>query len=499
VFKPSARVKIIRPVYKKGHTIFRPFPALTPDRKKYEPYRNSADDSDFGFWLVSVPAVKFAGISDTFTMLLFNPMDKKTGTLASNPYVVFQTNLTQAMKTGDYPDPKWSKFIPKPTESDFKMAVKKPQHLVFMQGLVYAHEGQCVCVKGSKPLGANDGDMPTLIEMSDSTRKSFETKFNLREQQWTGADEDYENAFKYGDITHPKKGRFLVIYNPQVEEYGPEDQRRLDEARKNKEGYSTCILRRYKDRQKVYTPNLIGNEEFDDDIVKKNWVEWFDVFNFLPVEEQCAAIARGFKEMPKMLQFAWQGHPEFLTAEVRGILSAKKSVDMGVPDASDDDDDEEEDRKVTKKGRKDADDEFEDDDEVDHRQVDDDDDDADDDDDSDDDDFDDEDDDDDDDLDDDDDDLDDEDDTDADDEDSDDEDDDEKEAEDASTDDLDDDEEEDDVRTKMAAAKKAASNSSARDAIANKGKKAAPPSKKASKPAVTPPAKKPTTKRKPSR
>lgn len=90
---------------------------------------------------------------------------------------------------------------------DKPRAVKRPKDHGFIQGVLFRHGETSLYAKPKFPV--------CLILGPAALRALLET-MNTRNEQFSGASDDYAGMFAPGDITHIAQGRLLSFYNPSV-------------------------------------------------------------------------------------------------------------------------------------------------------------------------------------------------------------------------------------------------------------------------------------------
>lgn len=330
-------IQVVRMQGAKGPMWIRIFPTLrSDDPKKFEPIRYSTDPQDFTQWMLRVPAARYCGVEggQRFTAFLHMPStDSSYDPWQVNPYHVLYGSARRAFKRGRFSEsrrwnPDWNSIV-----NGRDAGLRSPDALCVAQGLVYENGQDKYFKQNGIALGEGTQDGTIIIQMTKSAGEALFNALELPNEKWNGAGDDWENAYKYGDIIAPKQGRFVCIHDPDAfpkEEILPSKKPRVGRAKdrnakKDFTSYSVIIRKTYESRGQKVSPSLADKT----DMLRKRIRFWPDVLRIPSHEELAAWIAHGFKPVPKLLIFAWQDHPEFLTDEVSGILNARKvaSVD----------------------------------------------------------------------------------------------------------------------------------------------------------------------------
>ncbi len=350
--------------FKEGPMVFRPFPHMDfkEPQNKLQPGRLSPEPKSYSQWIVKCRAVTFTGLPDCDRVsFLLYPPGTEDDEKRKNPYLMFYDTCSKAKKSARFGNGKkwdsdWNKFFEgKKGEGE---PFKEASYVYFCQGAVWC-SGAKDFMEGdrSKPLGLGSKDRLPIIQVPLSAGIGLMNLFDREKDKFDGdAEEDFSLPFTFGDPV----GKFLAkkqvvsggwifkVFNPKVTKIKPADNNSYDgppkEGQAAKIGYCVELLKEYEHNGTTYTPRL------DSDDVKQVFEKsqfWFDdskskepgVLRFAPFEEQMVWIAKAFKTAPKMVTWAFSEKEEYLTDEVKGILSARAS--MVVPGDGDDEGDDE--------------------------------------------------------------------------------------------------------------------------------------------------------------
>lgn len=340
------QVEVVKPSFDKGSTVFRPFPMLcAEDPSKCDPPRYSADELDFTDWLRDYPVASFVGTASMKTFILYDPKDQ-TYERNSNPYVIFANNIINGVKKEGAGKGRWNSFVPGMSS---KPKVKWPTTMYMMQGLCFQN-GEKIYVLDGPPRGAGKEDKPLILQATKSVGDALIKKLDIPNPKFRGAEDDYENMFKFGDPVSFEHGRFLHIFNPDkanaaeaASAKGPQKGTwDVGKARKGEgdggsqmSSYEVKLTRKFTVGKTVYEASL----EDKADYFRKRIVWWDDVVRIPTHEELCIFIAQAFSDFPKMLEYAWADYPEFFSSDVKKIMKSRTSAQsVDVPGDEDEED-----------------------------------------------------------------------------------------------------------------------------------------------------------------
>lgn len=354
----NADVALVRPKFNSsGPLVFRPLPCLDEDGNIMSS-RHSASPFDFTDWVRKYPVAKYVGIGEPenhVTFLLYDSSDDDPTLKSKNPYVILQRALWRAKEEGSLPTAKWLPLI-----DGRNKAIPKPDEMIFMQGLIFENNEESF---GRAPRGIRKEDRTQIIQLPKSAGNSLLKDLNLINEDYENDDENWEEMFINGDPVALESGRFFMVYN--AKKYSPDahegrisrpdgdddvdidwsansnDRKRGDDD-DGERGYSAKVVKRYVCKDGKLSAKLVSQEERVKQLIRS----WDEILHVPSLEEICVILARTFSTVPKILLFGWQDHPEFLSDEVKGLLSSRTQVSTSkteeAPFGDDDDDDEDE-------------------------------------------------------------------------------------------------------------------------------------------------------------
>jgi hypothetical protein len=361
-----ATVNLVKPKYKDGPMVFRPFPHLSYEdpENQLQPGRSSGEPGAYTHWHIKVKCAYFVGTDDPKTFILYHPkdaQDKKN----SNPFMVFYWAAKRAYDSGAFGtgqswDPQWNKLFKGTKKEGAK--IDKPANVYFFQGAVYTNGDRNYMEEKDreKPYGLGPNDDLTVIQAKGSGGGSAIEVLDRTLDEYEGDPEtDFNAPFEFGDPVGKflaKKrvvagGVFIEIFNPKVTKIEGANSS-WDGKIADVQGYEAAILKEFELNGTTYKPRL---DTSDVDFIFNKCQFWFDdekskekgLLNIASDEEQAVWLAQAFRSVPKLVSYAFSERDELLTDDVKGILAAR--VSSVVPG----EDDEEEEDKGKKKVKKD--------------------------------------------------------------------------------------------------------------------------------------------------
>jgi len=353
------RVNLLRPRYNEGIMVFRAWPALLPEdpENMLENGRVTPNDRGQGNWIRRMPTADYIGLPDgdceKATFILYRPGDKPAR--QRNPYRLFYFACKAANDAGEFGngrawDSKWNKLMKGSKKGG--AAIQRPKNRWFIQGEVYVNGDKDYMEDRELPLGADEDDDLTIIQLPDSGGENIMGLLDVRKKVWDGDEEAIPSLpFVYGDpcgIFDPEAGvvnggLLMTIFNPKkvksIKKHTSWDGKIADV-----QGYEAAVAKSFKHDGEVYRADLDAERTLR---VFEKWQFWMPdpdqedpdpadgILYVMPEEEQCLRIARAFKKIPKLLRFAWADHPEFFTEEVKAVLAER--VTAAMPGSDDED------------------------------------------------------------------------------------------------------------------------------------------------------------------
>lgn len=388
----SVRLENLR-CYTGGKTVLRVWPMLDPEdpsNRLLNGRLSAIDMAGLGGMSVSEPAytIQYAGIKrDTphfggngeFQQCSYIIARNKSSvyegvTFWNEPYVKLYMTVKKAFEGKDFGyggvyDAKWNGLMSAKmpalgafTQKYFVIAsvYENGDSLdLLREHISYKQQGKDVSKdipRNGIPLGEGENDPLVIIPMSVSAGRNLLKLCCIEKQEWTGDEQANPSLpFKYGDPTGifdaktgtVKGGLFFTIYNPTKEVVDKHSTFAGGATSKMAVEYEAAVSTKYSGPNGVMTPDL--NSAQVDHILSKNVFLWKEnagdpadsyLLHEPTIEERCVLIAKAFRQVPKLLEFGWMSHPEYLNFDaVAGILN-NRVVTSGVANMVEEDSEE---------------------------------------------------------------------------------------------------------------------------------------------------------------
>ena len=353
------KVQLVRPTYKKGFLVVRPWPALSmAGDGVLLSGRKTAEERWYNDWLIKVPVCKFVGTVFPVSFILYAPWRKEEDRM-NNPYNVLFYNALKAFKStrfgsGRTWDGSWNLIMNKQGGTAGGAKMTKSTHVWYMQATVYANGDRAYTGADRQvALGEHASDPLQVVQISNEAGENMIRICDTKRTDANGVPTAFDETrnlsinYRYGDPTGVydpvtatiKGGLFLSFYNPKVSTFATVHTS-FGGTISNMQGYECGVQRSYKGiRGNTYSADLSAVQVKH---IQNQAQYWFDDANdatakgllHIPsVDEQCLLLARAFRDVPLLLEYAWFDHPEFLTQDVLAVLREKQAAVM--PGAAD--------------------------------------------------------------------------------------------------------------------------------------------------------------------
>lgn len=369
--------------YTGGKTVLRIWPMLDPEdpsNKLLNGRLSAIDMAGLGGMSISEPAytVQYAGIKkDTphfgntseFQQCSYIIARNKNSTYEgvtfwNEPYVKLYQTVKKAFEGKDFGyggiyDQRWNSLMSAKmpalgpfTQKYFVIAsvYENGDSLdLLREHISYKQQGKDVSKdipRNGIPLGEGSNDPLIVLPVSLSAGRNILKLCCIEKPEWTGNEiANPAIPFKYGDPTGiyeakngtVKGGLFFTIYNPTKEVVDKHSTFAGGATSKMAVEYEAAVSTKYQGPSRVMTPDL--NADQVDHVLSKNVFLWKEnatdpadsyLLHEPTIEERCVLIAKAFRQVPKLLEFGWMSHPEYLNFDaVAGILN-NRVVTSGV-------------------------------------------------------------------------------------------------------------------------------------------------------------------------
>ena len=285
------------------------------------------------------------------------------------PYAAFYDACKNAFKAGQFGnggprwDVSWNSLM---TSADGQSPISDMKLRYFVVGHLYElgsdlntsqqviktwdgkQEQSSIIDRKGVPFGLGEKDPLVVAWMSGNAGDKVLELCKALKNHYDG-DENANPAlpYKYGDpcgvqnkeTGEVKGGLLFTMFNPEV--YQPTNYEhstwdgRVPGAN-DFSSYQVAVSRSYTAADGTkYTGDLTADEA--QHVLNKNLYPWAQegdeedstLLHETSVEEEAVLIAKGFADVPKLVEFAWTSHPEYLEFDaVRAILRKRKTFDM---------------------------------------------------------------------------------------------------------------------------------------------------------------------------
>lgn len=342
ILKPGT-ADLWSPSFNGGATTIRLFPQKSPENPQvWDPYRWSADRSDFGDWIRCYPAIRNFGTPGV-TMLIHDQAEG-TADVQMSPAWVLRRAIEQAVKNKQ-DQPGWAATLQGSTGKGAELP--KPSSIYLVQCAIMAYKNKL----NTPPRGAAPDDNLVVFALSPSAGDAMIDMFNEIRPDYAGPDNDYENMFVHGDPVSLDFGRYITFYKlgedprqqTQQAAYGQQPNRNIADAFAGQTRGQQRFGRGGGDRDPIgygcyiepvfngYTANWRGLEPLIGSRVRP----WDEILHFPTYAEQAALIADKFP--PQMITYAWREFPEWIPPHVQAAAVARTQIPVhgfagGYPD-----------------------------------------------------------------------------------------------------------------------------------------------------------------------
>lgn len=380
--------------YKKGKTVIRIWNMLDPENPEgalMNGRLSALDTAGLGGMSISEPAicVQYAGVTKESGLEVGQSAEPCSYIIARSkscsyegipfwdlPYPKLYTTAKRALDTGKFGDgrswdPSWNILLRSsmPALGSFKQryfvvcsVYENGPNLDLTRELVEYRKDNKEFSQEYPRNGIALGDAPNdplmVLMLPVSAGKKLLQMCNIEKMDYEGDENvDPSVAFKYGDpcgkfdpaTQTVNGGLFFTIYNPEkvsIEKhtsYSGHTNTQVVE-------YECAVSSKYEGPNGTISASL--SAEQTDNIFNKHLFLWKDseedpnnsyLLHEPSIEERCVMLAKAFKPVPKLLEYCWMSHPEYLEFDsVVSILRNRTTVAKPVALTEDEDDDEDE-------------------------------------------------------------------------------------------------------------------------------------------------------------
>ena len=324
VVSRRANADLWQPSWNNTLTTFRPVPIKRPDGT-LSPYRLSATANNFGEWIHAYVVFK-GGTSSIVTFAIYDTERTAYGdefnTYESPPFVLYNA-INRAIEAGQG-RPEWAGL----TKGGFGKGapLSAPKTFYTMQGFLIEHKSKAG-PEGPRGLRPNHR-LPIFMIGATGNNSAGAKLLNILNTRKPESIDDgnWDNMYVAGDPINPNTGMFFrfcetggmlsasaapVGYNQSAANTPAGGEQRKEY------GYDVVVT------DNVYNMTPTPPPEILQGLIDKTR-PWGELIEITPVEEQIVHLARVFP--PSAIEFGFADHPEWLTDDVRRILTARVTV-----------------------------------------------------------------------------------------------------------------------------------------------------------------------------
>jgi len=345
-------IMLIRPVYRGGYLVFRPWPQ--PDYQSpnthLQPARVSLAAGGQSSWMIATTMASYVGLPEC-GKVSFNLVLPGSGQrLSDNPYVILYNTCVRARKFNTRiarVSPSLLEDLTKPDAQGKPPALTPPKRFWHVAGQVYLRGSEAYVGSGAgrqQPFGLEPEDPLPVIRLSDSAGLGLLDVLDRRKPDMEDyADtSDLDAPFKYPPITgvfDPKKkvlsgGLMVTVFNPESCHFSRQEllhssyvaEQSLRDAKKQSfASYEVMVSRVWRDADGVEHRPDMTPAQVEQIFAKSSF--WLpdpedpsqpSILRFASFVEQVSWIAQAFRPCAALLEYAFVERDEWL-AVVRDV------------------------------------------------------------------------------------------------------------------------------------------------------------------------------------
>lgn len=326
----SAHAETWGPSWQNTLTTFRPTPVKQLDGT-LTPYRLSTNNNAFGPWIQARLCFRGGQSGSMVSFLLHDPNDGTEFDPQNSPPFVLYNAINSAVNAGQE-RPGWGALIKggpgKPA------ALSRPKMMYYMQGYLLENKNK---VFPGLPRGLKQNDRVIVFGIPAGSPTAVGNKLlNMLNQvkpeqaaQTADMEAFMEQQMYFGNPIAFNYGRFFrfceaggQLTNVAQPGYANAGGQNTNQQGADK-GYDVSIV------SEVYGVPATLPQEFVQSMIDRT-IPWENVFNYVPVEEQVAFLARAY--YGDVIEYAFSDRPQWLTQDVLSITRVRMQVQSaGVP------------------------------------------------------------------------------------------------------------------------------------------------------------------------
>ncbi len=332
ILKPGAG-EIRKPSWNRTETVIRILPQWDFKNNEWSPFRYSPAPLEFGDWIRKYEAVRSFG-SKGISMLLFDPKAHDHYDVNDNPCAILYQAVKNAIKNRQEQQG-WASLLQGEPGKSAHLRRHGPVYLVRCG--IFRINNKDLATSDRAPLGLSMSDRPYFMEIPKTAGEKLTSLLEEPTENYVGDPEDYDLAYKHGDIISLDRGGFVHIFQEGSDPRsnrpsGGGQLRTINVSSSNRgnsssssgaggfQGYDMFISKEWGD----YSPNLNNSELMH--IIKLKQRPWEECLQFFSHQEQAFLIQDGFP--PSAILYAWRDHPEWIKDETKSKAVGRTSVAM---------------------------------------------------------------------------------------------------------------------------------------------------------------------------
>lgn len=322
--------EVRKPTWQKTTTVVRILPQYDFKSNTWSPFRYSPAPLDFGDWLRRYVSVRGFG-TNGITLLLYDPEAHANYDINTNPCVVLFKAINSAIDMRVC-DPEWPSLLK--GAAGRRAVLSRHQPVYLARCGIFCIKSKDMATNDHSPLGLDNRDPPFFIELPKTAGEKILSLLEEKTEDYQGEPDDYDAAYKFGDIVSLDKGAFVHIYEEGTDTRTSAEQttsapRQLSVSTGGRgnygggggdkfKGYDAHITKTYNG----YSANLNSPEL--ERLIKSKQRPWEECLNFMSHTEQAHLIQTGFPA--SAILYAFKDHPDWILDTTRSAAVGRTSV-----------------------------------------------------------------------------------------------------------------------------------------------------------------------------
>ncbi len=321
--------EIRKPSWNRTLTTIRIIPSWDFDSQSWSPFRVSPETNHFGDWIRRYTAVRGFG-ERGISMLLNDPITNPHYDINSNPCVILRKAIHNSISARQC-EPDWPALL---NGGPGKRApLSKHAEVYLVRAVIFKINNKDMATAERSPLGLSSGDPCYFMELPITAGEKLVSMLEERNPDFTGEPEDYNNAYKYGDIVSLEHGAYVTIFQEgadlqQNTAAAPTQPRTLavntgprGNYANKKDSFSGYDIAIEKTWNGYGAP--LNTPDFER-ILKAKQKSWENSLQFFTHQEQAHLVQDGFPA--SAILYAWRDHPEWIKEETRSRAVGRVSA-----------------------------------------------------------------------------------------------------------------------------------------------------------------------------